>query len=219
MLTARELTEALGGKWHRSYGMARCPAHSDRTPSLSIRDGASAPLITCYTGCERAVIVAALRRMGLWGDREATDPAPYRPPPPPPAQYEELSAWGRRIWGESRPITADNPAGRYLVARGCALPPADGDLRWHDALRHANGHVGYALVGLVTDVADPALWLTLHQTWIDPSRPGQKMFVGWSCRSKPRLLLAGHRKAGGVVRLWPDASITSALGVAEGIET
>ena len=215
--SAHALTEQLGGRWHRSYGMARCVAHPDRTPSLSIRDGESAPLVTCLAGCERAGIIAALRRMGLWDAREATDPPPDRPPPP--AQYDTLSTWGRRIWAEAQPITAGDPAGRYLAARGCALPPSDGELRWHESLRHPNGHVGYALVGLITDVTDPARWLSLHQTWIDPTRPGQKMFAGWPCGSKPRLLLAGHRKAGGCVRLWPDHAVTAALGAAEGIET
>lgn len=186
---------------------------------MTIRDGESAPLVTCMAGCERADIIAALRRMGLWGDREATDPAPYRPPPTPPAQYETLSTWGRTIWSESHPITVGDPAGQYFIARSCATPPADGDLRWHPALQHPNGHSGPALVGLVTDTANPARWLTLHRTWFDPTRPGQKMFVGWPCGSKPRLLLAGHRKSGGCIRLYPDASITSALGLAEGIET
>jgi hypothetical protein len=32
-------------------------------------------------------------------------------------------------------------------------------------------------------------------------------------------LLKGHRKSGGVIRLWPDESVTSSLSIAEGIET
>ena len=38
-MNARELTAALGGKWHGRYGTARCPAHLDKTPSLTVRDG------------------------------------------------------------------------------------------------------------------------------------------------------------------------------------
>jgi len=38
-MTAREITEALDGRWHGTYGTARCPAHDDHEPSLSIRDG------------------------------------------------------------------------------------------------------------------------------------------------------------------------------------
>ena len=35
----------------------------------------------------------------------------------------------------------------------------------------------------------------------------------------PRLLLGGHRKQGGVIRLWPDEAVTTGLAIAEGIET
>jgi phage/plasmid primase-like uncharacterized protein len=34
-----------------------------------------------------------------------------------------------------------------------------------------------------------------------------------------RMLLKGHRKAGGVIRLWPDEAVDYGLGIAEGIET
>ena len=36
-MNARTLTDALGG--HGSYGVACCPCHEDRDPSLSISDG------------------------------------------------------------------------------------------------------------------------------------------------------------------------------------
>ena len=38
-MTAREVVKALGGRWHGNYGTARCPAHDDREPSLSVREG------------------------------------------------------------------------------------------------------------------------------------------------------------------------------------
>src|SRR5690606_13343210 len=34
-----------------------------------------------------------------------------------------------------------------------------------------------------------------------------------------RILLRGFPKRGGVIRLWPDESVTTGLGIAEGIET
>jgi hypothetical protein len=54
--------------------------------------------------------------------------------------------------------------------------------------------------------------MTLHRTWIRAD--GSKAPV-----VPPRMLLGSHRKAGGVIRLWPDEEVTSGLGVAEGIET
>lgn len=56
------------GRW-----MARCPAHEDRTPSLSIRDGDTAPLLTCFAGCDRADVIETLRGRGLWRERAPQD--------------------------------------------------------------------------------------------------------------------------------------------------
>jgi hypothetical protein len=42
--------------------MARCPAHSDRTASLSIREADDGnTLIHCFAGCEPAAVLAAVR--------------------------------------------------------------------------------------------------------------------------------------------------------------
>lgn len=40
--------------------LARCPAHDDRHPSLSIRDAGDRVLIHCFGGCAAADVVAAL---------------------------------------------------------------------------------------------------------------------------------------------------------------
>ena len=69
------LTKALRGKWHGSYGTARCPAHPDKTPSLSIsigRDGRT--LVRCHTGCSQEQVIDALRRLRLWGGDVETQP-------------------------------------------------------------------------------------------------------------------------------------------------
>ncbi len=127
-----------------------------------------------------------------------------------PSQHATLSEFGRALWEACRPLAGDALA--YLQARGCVLPPADGDLRWHPALKHPpTGTVGPALVALVTDVLtrEP---ISLHRTWINAG--GVKAQV-----KPPRMLLRAHRKAGGVIRLWPDEAVTTGLAIAEGIET
>lgn len=146
----------------------------------------------------------------------ATAPASDEP------QYASLSDRGRRLWGSCRPITVDDSAGRYLLARGCALPHPDGDLRWHGALWHPSGHAGPALVGLVTDIRNALLPpLNLHRTWMTTDGSGRKAFdhLPRDVRPQARLVLKHHRKAGGCIRLWPDDAVTYGLGIAEGIET
>jgi len=134
--------------------------------------------------------------------------------PPPravtPSRRQTLSEFGHALWQACRPIAGDALA--YLQARGCVIPPADGDLRWHPALKHPpSGIVGPALVALVTNevTREP---LTLHRTWVHSD--GTKASL-----TPPRMLLGGHRKAGGVIRLWPDEAVTMGLAVAEGAET
>lgn len=125
-------------------------------------------------------------------------------------RHEVLSPYGRELWDACRPLAGEARA--YLEARACVIPPADGDLRWHPALKHPpSGMVGPALVGLLTDAIDGTP-RTLHRTWVMPS--GHKAPV-----DPPRMLLGGHRKAGAVCRLWPDEAVTMGLGTAEGVET
>lgn len=125
------------------------------------------------------------------------------------SKLQVLSQTGRKLWSNCEPVSGIARA--YLEARGCIIPPQDGGLRWHPALRHPGGYVGPALVGLVTDAVtgEP---MSLHRTWINAN--GEKAQL-----DPPRLLLGGHRKQGGVIRLWPDEAVTTSLAVTEGIET
>lgn len=137
--------------------------------------------------------------------------APLPPSKPQAPRRTELAGWGHELWAACRPL--GGVAVEYLLARGCFLPPLDGDLRWHPALPHPDGHTGPALVARVTH-ARTCKPLSLHRTWIngDGTKPA-------ALGDKARMVLGGHALAGGVVRLWPDEGVTHGLGVAEGIET
>src|SRR5690606_15847056 len=63
--TARRLCETRGGYWLGSKGMARCPAHDDRTPSLGVTLGQHAVLFHCFAGCSQTDVLAALAREGV----------------------------------------------------------------------------------------------------------------------------------------------------------
>jgi putative DNA primase/helicase len=130
-----------------------------------------------------------------------------------PERHDTLAPWARAFWAACRPIWPDTIAAAYLAGRGCALPPwpEESDLRWRPDVRHPAGHVGPALVALVTDV-DTYEPISLHRTWIQPDGSGKAELA------KPRLLLAKHR-SDGVIRLWPDDEVTIGLVLGEGIET
>jgi putative DNA primase/helicase len=68
-MTAAEIAKRLCGKRLKSGNwMAKCPAHDDRTPSLSITDADGRVLVHCYAGCEQNAVIAALTALGLWTD-------------------------------------------------------------------------------------------------------------------------------------------------------
>ncbi len=54
-MKAETIARALGGRKAGGGWMARCPAHADREPSLSIRDGdGNKVLVRCHAGCDQA---------------------------------------------------------------------------------------------------------------------------------------------------------------------
>jgi hypothetical protein len=70
MASAETIAKALCGRKAGSGWAARCPAHDDREPSLSIRDGDNGKvLIRCHAGCDQGRVIAALRSRGLWDER------------------------------------------------------------------------------------------------------------------------------------------------------
>lgn len=124
---------------------------------------------------------------------------------PTPSTSEKPLEWSERaesIWRRALPL--GELARVYLLGRGCMLPPLDGDLRF---LPGSDCHPP-SLCARISDSAT-ARPLSLHFTPLLPDGSGHG----------DRRLLAGHRKRGGVIRLWPDEAVTYGLGIAEGIET
>src|SRR3546814_13534960 len=101
--------------------MCLCPAHADRTPSLSIRQGDRGILVTCFAGCDREDVLRELRRVPL---RQRYS---YRDTP------ARASGNAARLWEEGLPIPG-TLAERYLTSRRLATPVAD--LRFHPRCPH-----------------------------------------------------------------------------------
>src|SRR5437867_2929190 len=55
------LVQRLNAKRSGTGWMAKCPAHEDKTPSLSIGEGSDGrALLKCFAGCETSSVLAAL---------------------------------------------------------------------------------------------------------------------------------------------------------------
>ena len=129
---------------------------------------------------------------------------------PAPSRSAEPLEWSDRaeaIWRRTKPLRG-TVGQTYLEYRGCLLPPPDSDLRF---LEQADRRPP-SLCARVTN-AQTNRPLTLHFTRLATDGRGK---AGTEC---DKLLLGGHRKKGGVVRLWPDECVTYGLGIAEGIES
>ena len=135
--------------------MARCPAHPDTTPSLSINETpAGKVLVKCFAGCSQAEVIAALRRRGLWPGRSqgmATEATPVvQNDEAHQLNSNECSEVALGLWRSSVPATG-TLAETYLASRGIFLPIPDA-LRFNCALRHPAPWP--AMVALVTHGVD-----------------------------------------------------------------
>jgi len=67
-VTIDALLDGLDGIRETGHGkyVARCPAHDDRNPSLSVSDKNGKILVMCWAGCTQEEVIGALRGMGLW---------------------------------------------------------------------------------------------------------------------------------------------------------
>jgi putative DNA primase/helicase len=209
-MTAEAIAKALGGRRAGAGWTARCPAHDDHTPSLSIRDAEeNKVLIRCHAGCDQERVIAALRGRGLWAEN---GPRPLlRVPRRMPVERKPAQEDARRseialaIWQSAKPAQG-TPVETYLASRGIDLPPPDA-LRFHAGLKHPSNGIWPAMVALVTGGADGRP-LAIHRTFLAHDGGGkapveaQKMMLG-PCR-------------GGAVRLADPGDV---LMVGEGIET
>jgi len=68
-MAAETIAKALGGRKTGGGWAARCPAHDDRTPSLSIPGhGGEQGAGSLPRGCDQERVIAALRGHGLWAE-------------------------------------------------------------------------------------------------------------------------------------------------------
>lgn len=208
-MNAAEIGAALKGRRSGRGYIVRCVAHEDRSPSLSLADGTDGRLLVkCHAGCDPLDVLAALKRLDLLDD--PPDRRRHQKPASRPVAVANGVRGGAKvdaILDLCRSI-ARTPVATYLEWRGVAVP-SSGDLRY---LPPNAKYPWPTMVGIVTDFATGER-LSLHFTALAQDGRGKAPI------EKPRRLLAGHRKAGGVIKLTDDAHVTTELGIAEGVET
>ena len=200
---AREIVDSLGGTWRRNRGMCRCPAHDDRTPSLSVSLGQRAILFHCFAGCSRAEIISALGRRGV-RTRELFDGSGG--PLPELVREETADRNAVRLWRGAVALKG-SAAEAYLAKRGVTqLSP---DLRFHRRTplgpRGAVRFLPAMLAAVRTDLGV----IAVHRTFLDPAEARLADF------ERPKRALGSLQN--GAVRL--TAPRDGRLGLAEGIET
>jgi putative DNA primase/helicase len=199
-MSAVEITRALKGQWHGSYGTAKCPAHRDKTPSLSLSIGTDGrTLVKCHAGCSQDAVLGALTALGLW-DGKPTNLRAFKAPEP-----NRNGGLALKLWEECKPA-AGTLVETYLAARGITIPIPE-SIRFHPGLKHPDSEVLPVMVALVQHGVTGAP-VAVHRTFLKKDGTG-KAYV-----PRPKLMLGPC--AEGAVRLSP---LGDRLCVAEGIES
>jgi putative DNA primase/helicase len=196
--------KAFAGHWSRGQGMCCCPAHDDRTPSLSIGLSTGAILFHCFAGCSSDEVIAGFKRHGIQ-PRDLFDGS-GGPIKPTRAVSEVPDANALRLWREAKPIS-DSLADLYLTKRMI-------DLRSSEMRFHARTPLGRKpdvryLPALITAVRTDLGIIAVQRTFLDPATEGKAQFF------KPKRALG--RLGTGAARLFPP--IDGRLGLAEGSES
>jgi putative DNA primase/helicase len=211
MGNAETIAHALGGRKAGNGWIARCPAHDDRKPSLSLRDSSSGlVLVRCFAGCEQEHVIEELQARGLWEDRRsslvARRPAARKVERQRDQDKAKRSQKALRVWRAAAPAPG-TPVQVYLESRGLRLPKPSPMLRFHSELKHPLDGPWPAMVALVTSGSDGTP-LAIHRTFLARDGAGKAPV-------DPAKMMLGPC-GGGAVRL---ADPSDVLMIGEGIET
>ena len=119
-MEADSIAKALGGRRAGAGWTARCPAHADSTPSLSISVSSNAKvLVHCHAGCDQAQVIGALKFRGLWRDqssRSFTRDYLSKPVKDPVLYDADRTLVAKSLWTKSVPAKG-TPVETYLKKR------------------------------------------------------------------------------------------------------
>lgn len=217
VLTRLEGVKQSGDGW-----IARCPAHDDHHPSLSIHEGDNGRLLfKCFAGCPYEAIRDALRgrpwkrAFGLPGhagraqlgakERSGLARRILREARDPRGTIVQDYLFGRGWTGEMpKPLCARaDPAELARAGIGLAIPPS---IRFHPRLWHESGIYLPAMVAAIEDLDGRIVGV--HRTYLKPDGTGK-------AEVKPNKMALG-RSRGCAVHLTAGAPEQV---LCEGIET
>jgi putative DNA primase/helicase len=200
---AAQLVKRLGGTWSPSGAMCQCPAHDDRSPSLSVRVGETALLFKCFAGCDTIDVIRAIRRLdrNMQLSGQITVPSPQLSLSPQWLQQRALD-----LWDSARPLIGTPSAG-YLARRAITFLPSA--LRFHPRTPLGRGKQAVFRPAMLAAVHERGHFVAVQRTFLDARKPRRARDL-----ANPRRMLG--RPGCGAVMLAPA---NDTLGLAEGIET
>jgi len=201
---AVQICEKFSGYWRHGKGMCCCPAHDDRTPSLSVSLGQRAILFHCFAGCSQREVLAAIERHGIsqsclfYGGSVSIEPAKPKEIKP--------SRNAQRLWRQAQSIT--EPIARSYL-QGRKIQTNSHQLRFLERTPLGpKGNVRF-LPALLAAVRTDAHLMAIHRTFLRADGTAKADMY------KPKRAIG--RMGTGAVRLFaPDKGV---LGLAEGNES
>lgn len=209
---AQTIAQALtGGKKKGAGWVACCPAHDDKSPSLSITDGDSGPVWNCLTGCTKTQVTAALRARGIWGQWQdkpiRTQARHTSPTPAPTAKPAPTSDWAPMV-----PPPAGTPEPDASAQRGFSrvheYRGQGGDLlfliRRQEARAGRNKQFIPWTYGTLTDATTGEVKTGWHPRHADAPRPLYHLDALAARPDATVLLCEGEKAAEAAQALFPD---------------
>lgn len=199
---ATDIVKRLGGDWSPSGAMCRCPAHADKSPSLSVRIGDRSLLFKCFAGCDTLDVLREIRRLKLG---IPTDPNAAQASAPDFGS-SPMTARACEIWEQAGAVQG-TLAARYLAKRQLEMWP--NVLRFHPRTPLGRGRSVRFRPALIAAIHERGRLVAIQRIFLDPLD---------NCLArdleKPKRTLA--RPLGGAVILSKPGPV---LGLAEGVET
>lgn len=201
MTDPKQITQDLGGTWHRSYGAAPCPVCQPERrkdqDALTLSSGGDKLLLHCKkTGCDFKDILSAA---GIEGRTFEVDPLVLQQMEiERETQAAKKLARARALWDYADPIQGTHGE-TYLRGRGITCPLPD-TLRWLPDTYHTPS--GTYCGAMIADVSTGGI----HRTFFD--KKGNRL-------PKSAKMMFGPCSGGAVCH----SDVDGPLVVCEGIET